>query len=202
MQRRIQILSWWLLSCKVLGFAIFLAGGVTVGPGNSVFAQSREVSEYQVKAAFLYNFAKFVEWPPENSGKASDPITICIVGEDPFGNILNESFEGKTVRGRRLVIWRLRPDEELKGCQIAFFSSAERNHLKSILQTVNREGVLTVGETGGFAALGGIVNFIREDEKVHFEVNVDAAQRANLKISSKLLSLARIVKEEDQGRKR
>jgi hypothetical protein len=95
----------------------------------------------------------------------------------------------------------LKPGQDLKGCQIAFISSAERNQLKPIFQNANRAGVLTVGETEGFAAQGGVIDFIREENKVHIEVNVDAAQRTSLKISSKLLSLAKIVKEQDLGRK-
>lgn len=186
---------------EVFVSALLLAAGVTACSAASVYAQSREASEYQIKAAFLYNFAKFVEWPPEKSGGAGGPITICIVGENPFGNILDELTTGKTINGRPVLISRLKPGQDLKGCQIAFISSAERNQFKSIFQNANRADVLTVGETDGFAALGGVIDFIREEGKVHFEVNVDAAQRTNLKISSKLLSLARIVKEQDQGRK-
>ena len=169
----------------------WIAGSSVAG----VFAQNPEVSEYQIKAAFLFNFAKFVEWPPGNSGRAGDPMTICIVGEDPFGNILDEFTTGKTVNDRRVLITRLKPGEDLKGCQIAFISSMERDQLKSVFQNANRAHVLTVGESAGFAALGGVIDFIREENKVHFEVNVDAAQRANLKISSKLLSLAKIVRK-------
>jgi hypothetical protein len=173
-----------------------------VGRGvEGVFAQSREASEYQIKAAYLYNFAKFVDWPPENSGTAENPIAICIAGKDPFGNILDKLVEGKTVRGRGLVIRRLAPEHDLKGCQIAFVSAAERNYVPAFLESANRTGVLAVGETEGFAALGGTINFVLEDKKVHFEINADAAQRANLKISSKLLSLARIVKDQDRQRK-
>jgi len=194
-----QILNRRLQINKAFVAALMLAAWLGRGRVVNVFAQSREASEYQIKAAFLYNFAKFVEWAPEDSGKPGDPITLCIVGEDPFGNILNESIDGKTVRGRRLVIWRLKPGEDLKGCQIAFVSSAEKHHLRSILQAVNREGVLTVGESVGFAALGGVINFTLEEKKVHFEVNLDAARRANLRISSKLLTLAKIVKPQDPG---
>lgn len=176
------MLAAWVAGCNV---------------ATSVFAQSREASEYQIKAAFLYNFAKFVEWPPENSVKAGDPMTICIVGEDPFGNILDEFTKAKTINGRPVLITRLKPGQDLKGCQIAFISSTDRSQLKSIFQNAARAHVLTVGESQGFSAGGGVIDFIREDKMVHFEVNVDAAQRANLKISSKLLGLAKIVKEQD-----
>jgi hypothetical protein len=162
----------------------------------SVCAQSREASEYEIKAAFLYNFAKFVEWPPEASPGANDPLAICIVGEDPFGDILDELIKGKTISGRALVVRRLKPAGDLKGCQVAFISSSEREHLRSVLESLKGGGVLTVGDTEGFAAIGGVINFTMQDNKVHFDVNVDAAERARLKISSKLLSVARIVKDQ------
>ena len=194
-----QILNRRFQIDKVLVSAILFTAWVAGRSGASVFAQSWEASEYQIKAAFLYNFAKFVEWPPENNVGAGDPMTICIVGEDPFGNILDEFTKGRTIKDRRVLITRLKPGQDLKGCQIAFISSVARNQLKSIFQNAVRAHVLTVGESEGFSARGGVIGFIREENKVHFEINLDAAQRANLKISSKLLSLAKIVKEQDQG---
>ena len=195
-----------ILNCRLkvdlsLVATLTLAALVVGSGGTGVFAQDREASEYVIKAAFLYNFAKFTEWPPESAGKADDPITLCVVGEDPFGNILNQTIEGKTVRGRRLVIWRLRSGEDLKGCQIAFIGSAERSQMQAIIERLKGAGVLTVGDREGFAALGGVINFKMVDNKVHFDVNVDAAERARLKISSKLLSLARIVKDGEKGTK-
>jgi hypothetical protein len=128
-------------------------------------------------------------------------MTICVVGEDPFGKVLDDFVKGKTIGSRPVLIRRLKTGQDLKGCKIAFVSSSERSNLKPIFQDANRAGVLTVGETEGFAALGGVINFIRVENKVHFEINVDAAQRANLKISSKLLSYANIVKEQEPERK-
>jgi hypothetical protein len=195
------ILSRRLRIGKVLGSALVFAVSIAASGVTSVFPQSRQVSEYQIKAAFLYNFAKFVEWPPAVSPGANDPMEICVVGEDPFGNILNQSIEGKTVGGHKLMIRQLKPAQDMKGCQVAFISSSEKNHLTSVLEGLKGGGVLTVGETEGFAALGGVINFTMEDDKVHFEINLDAAGRAGLKISSKLLLLARIVKEQGQAGK-
>ena len=195
------ILSRRLRIGKVLGSALVFAVSIAASGVTSVFPQSRQVSEYQIKAAFLYNFAKFVEWPPAVSPGANDPMEICVVGEDPFGNILNQSIEGKTVGGHKLMIRQLKPAQDMKGCQVAFISSSEKNHLTSVLEGLKGGGVLTVGETEGFAALGGVINFTMEDDKVHFEINLDAAGRAGLKISSKLLQLARIVKEQGQAGK-
>jgi hypothetical protein len=186
---------------KVLGLAIVIALWVAGGGKTEVLAQSQEASEYQVKAAFLYNFAKFVEWPPDPSRALNDPMTICIVGQDPFGTVLDEAVQGKTVSGHRLAIRRSKPGQSWRGCQIAFISSSEGKDLPSVLESLTRSGVLTVGETERFAQLGGMINFVIEQDRVHFEVNVEAAERAGLKISSKLLSLAKIVREQDHGKK-
>jgi hypothetical protein len=196
-----QILSRRLQIDKVRVAALMLAAWIAGSSVAGVFAQSREASEYQIKAAFLYNFTKFVEWPPEASPGVNDPLAICIVGENPFGDSLNALIQGKTINGHKLVVRQLEPAQDLKGCQVAFISPSERRHIHSILDGLKGAGVLTVGDTEGFAALGGVINFTMEDNKVHFDVNVDAAERARLKISSKLLSLARIVKDQGHGGK-
>lgn len=196
-----RILGCRLRIAKVLGSALGIALWVGASSTTGALAQSREASEYQVKAAFLYNFAKFVEWPSDAARDSSDPITICIIGQDPFGTVLDEAVQGKTISGHKLVVRRSKPGQSWKGCQIAFISSSEGKDLPSVLERSKRSGVLTVGETEGFAQRGGMINFVIEQEKVHFEVNVEAAERAGLKISSKLLSLAKIVREQDPGKK-
>jgi len=165
---------------------------------SSLRAQS--ATEYQVKAVFLYNFAKFVEWPSDPGG-SSGPISICVLGDDPFDGILDQAIKGKTVNGRELVIKRFKQVGEAAACQIVFISSSNKKVLRPILESLIRAGALTVGETEGFAQLGGVINLTLEDNRVHFEINVDAAQRARLKISSKLLSLAKIVRDEKKGGK-
>ena len=171
---------------------------------SSIFAlraRAQGPNEYQVKAAFLYNFAKFVEWPEEANDPlnlpehANDPIKLCIVGDDPFRSILDEMVKGKTIGGRAMEIKRIKAAEGLRDCKIAFISASERRHARSILESLQGARILTVGESRDFAREGGIINFILEDNKLHFEINVDAAQRAHLKISSKLLSLAKIIKD-------
>ncbi len=164
-------------------------------------ARAQSPGEYQVKAVFLYNFAKFVEWPADSSANSHAPIVFGIVGEDPFGNLLEQTIKGKTVNGHELAVKRLKHAQEARGCQIVFIGSSERRRLKPILDELKGASVLTVGETEGFARLGGIINFTLEDNRVHFEVNVDAAERARLKISSRLLSLAKIVRDEGHARK-
>jgi hypothetical protein len=175
-----------------------LAGGVL-----SPRARAQAPSEYQVKAAFLYNFAKFVEWPPDLFNNPRGPLVLCVAGKDPFGDFLEGIVQGKTANGHPLTIRRLQREGEARSCQILFISSSERNRVRPVLQSLNGASVLTVGETDGFAQQGGVINFTLEDNHVHFEINVDAAERAGLKISSKLLSLAKIVRAEQSsiGRK-
>jgi len=159
-------------------------------------ATAAQVDEYQVKAAFLYNFAKFVEWPARAFNSASAPIGVCILGENPFGRALDTAMSGKSVDGHPFSIRQVTDAQGAGDCQILFVSSSERKRFHSILSDLKAAaGVLTVGDTEGFAAEGGVVNFKLEGDKVRIQINVDAARQENLRISSKLLSLAQIVKQ-------
>ncbi len=157
----------------------------------TVYGQT--IDEYQVKAAFLYNFAKFVEWPPGTFKTDKDPIRICVLGQDPFGPTLDNAVNGRKVLGRAFVIMPISDAAHASECQELFVSSSERRHLRSILANLRTAAVLTVGETEGFAAQGGMVNFKLEDGRVRLEINVDAAEEAKLRISSKVLNLSEIV---------
>jgi hypothetical protein len=159
---------------------------------TTVWAQKAE--EYRVKAAFLFNFAKFVEWPAHAFKTSTDPIAICVVGQNLFGSALNDAVSGKTVDGRTFLVRQISGDQPTTGCQILFISSSERKRFHAILAEIKTTGVLTVGEAEDFAADGGIINFRIEAGRVCLQVNVDAADQARLRISSKLLSLAQIVK--------
>jgi hypothetical protein len=156
-------------------------------------AQPR-LDEYQVKAAFLYNFAKFVEWPPQAFKDASGPITVCIAGETPIYAQLDAAVTGKTAGNRSFAVRRMSDAQQAAGCHILFIGLAERKRIPAILAGVRELGILTVGETPEFIADGGVVNFKLEDGKVRFEINVEAAEQEQLRISSKLLSLAEIVR--------
>jgi len=158
-------------------------------------ADTSSPGEYQVKAAFLYNFAKFVEWPTEAFPATNTAIILCILGEDPFGIDLEQAVKGKTANGKELTIRRIKEVQELKICHILFISSSEKKRLSQILEVTKNSSILTVGEMDRFAKLGGIINFVIEENKVRFEINVDVAEQAGLKINSKLLKLARIVKK-------
>ena len=151
-------------------------------------AQSLSSREYEIKAAYLYNFIKYVDWP-----SYGDTISIGVLGSDPFGPAL-APLNGKTVKGRRLVIKHLDSVRDAQQCQIIFVSSSERQRLQEIFESLRSARVLTVGETQGFADGGGIINFIEENNRVRFEINAEAARRTGLNISSELLKLARLVK--------
>jgi hypothetical protein len=156
--------------------------------------RAQAVSEYEVKALFIYNFAKFIEWPPEAFSVSREPITVCIAGQDPFGSEIDQAVKGKTVNSRELAIKRIGKSDDLKGCQILFIGSAEKKYAKFLLSSAG-VGVLSVGESDGFTEMGGVIGFAMDGNKVRFDINLEAAERAHIKISSKLLSLARYVKE-------
>jgi len=158
-------------------------------------AQATRLSEYRVKAAFVYNFAKFIDWPAEAFPNGRAPLALCILGKDPFGVAL-ETIKGKTVKDRKLVIQHLARIEDLERCHILFISASEEKHLERILKTLKGSNVLTIGEVRQFAELGGMIHLTMKENKVRFEINVDAAERAGLKISSKLLKLAEVVRDE------
>ena len=180
-----RFLHWVLLMFLVIDITF-----VTVLP---LLGQSGAVSEYQVKASFLYNFAKFVEWPPSAFPDANTPIAICIFGDDPFGTTLDDLIRGKTIDSRTLAIRRIHKPEDSKGCQVLFVSLSEDKRLSEIFASLKDSSVLTIGDTDEFADRGGAIQFLLEDAKVHFSINVDAIQRAHLTVSAKLLALAKIV---------
>ncbi len=157
-------------------------------------AHAQGVSEYEVKAAFLFNFAKFVEWPPEAFSDSGAPLIIGIIGDDPFGSAIDQTIDGKTVNGRRLMIRRLRWGQNLRGCHVLFVSSSEQKRLSAILEHLKGACVLTVSEMGQFIQQGGIIGFVIEASKVRFEINTSAAEPARLRISAKLLALAKVVR--------
>jgi uncharacterized protein DUF4154 len=150
--------------------------------------------EYQVKAAFLYNFAKFVEWPFETPGGSSS-IAICVLGQNPFGPVLEDTVRGKTVDGKPFVVRRISEVKAAAICQILFVSSSERAHFGAILGELRTGGVLTVGETEGFIEEGGIVNLRLDGGKIQIQINMTAAEQAGVRISSKLLRLAQIMRK-------
>ena len=151
--------------------------------------------EYQVKAAFLYNFAKFVEWPQDAFQNQSEPLVVCVLGEDPFGRTLDGIVAGKKIDGRALVVRRTSDARQVKGCRMLFVSSSEPRSVLSVLAALNESCVLTVGEAASAASEGMIINFILEGGRIRFAINTAAAEREKLRFSSRLLSLATMVRK-------
>ncbi|MEW6156988.1 MAG: YfiR family protein [Verrucomicrobiota bacterium] len=168
----------------MLGWLLLISAPIAQG-------QSAPPSEYQIKAAFLYNFAKFVEWPESAFDSTNAPIVFGIIGEDPFNSDLEATIENKTINNRPVVIRRFRSDRELQRTHVLFISSSERRRLESILERVKGFPTLVVGdEIERFCQRGGMINFIMEERKVRFQINQVRAEQEGLKISSKLLKLA------------
>jgi YfiR/HmsC-like len=147
--------------------------------------------EYPLKAAFLFNFVKFVEWPADAFAGERSPLAICVYGTDPFGDTLDNVVRGETVGERGLIVQRPDALEDLRDCHVLFVSRSERSRLPEVLSRVQGAPVLTVGDTDGFLKAGGVINFVLEENKVRFQINPEAAERSQLKISSKLLRLAK-----------
>ncbi|HEY0554706.1 MAG TPA: YfiR family protein [Thermoanaerobaculia bacterium] len=164
---------------------VLLLAGLLLLPG---VAAAQTAAEYDVKAAFLYNFTKFVDWPPAAFPDANS-LKVCVLGDDPFGRSLH-SVAGEQVGNRKLKVVQVDSLAKQAGCQVLFISRSERDRLRQILAMVKDSPVLTVGDTKGYADQGVIINFTLEGSKVRFEINPEAADRGGLRISSKLLQLA------------
>jgi hypothetical protein len=154
-------------------------------------AAEAEPLEYRVKAAFLLNFTKFVDWPPAAFADEHSPLAICILGEDQFGNALSEIVKGESVKGRELSISRIARTPAPKTCQVLFVSRSEKD-VRKILADLG-PGVLTVGEGDRFLQDGGVISFVIENRRVRFDIGQGAAARAMLTISSRLMKVARSV---------
>lgn len=149
--------------------------------------------EYAIKAVFLFNFAQFVEWPAGTFADAKAPIVIGVLGDDPFGGFLDETVRGETVNRRPLLIQRYRRIEEIGACHLLFISTSEAERMEPLLTALRQRSILTVGDHDGFAANGGMIRFLSENNKVRLRINLAAAKSAGLTISSKLLRPAEIV---------
>jgi hypothetical protein len=166
--------------------------------GKAVFSEISIPHEYAVKAAFLYNFAKFVKWPADAFSDAQSPFVLGIIGEDPFGSAL-DAIRRKSVGNRKLVITRLDKLEDIKKCHMLYISRPRENDLDQIFARLKGLNVLTVSDIEGFALKGGIIGLFKVGNKIRFEINVNSVKRSGLQVSSKLLNLARIVDKSNSG---
>ena len=174
--------------CALVAFSwVLLHSGPVV---QSVCAQETAPSEHQVKAVWLLNFARFVEWPATAFPNATAPLVVGVVGKDPFGRELERAFAAKTVKGRSFAFRRVSTEADLQGCHIMFVPSSERKRTRDWTGKLQGKAVLTVGESEEFLQNGGIINFLLKDNTVRFEISLNAAQAAGLKLHANLLKVA------------
>jgi hypothetical protein len=152
--------------------------------------QGAALEEYQVKAAFLFNFAKFVQWPPGSLQSPSDPVNICVFGKDPFDRALENTVANHSIDGHPVIVRPISGAKQVLGCHILFIGAAETSRAAALLKEIGIAGILSVGDSNAPSHNGAVINFRNEGGKVRFEIDVQAAERQNLHISSRLLSLA------------
>ncbi len=157
-------------------------------------ARAQTADEYQVKAAYMYNFAKFVNWPVQTFDSPSQPIVFCVLGKTPLSQTLSDALSGKVVDQRPLVFHQLTDSKQANKCQVLFFGSPDKKPLRQTLDEVKSFNLLTVGEVQDFTKQGGVIRFVLDDGRVRLEFNLDAADDAKLRISSKLLSLGKTMR--------
>jgi hypothetical protein len=185
-----QIYTYYLKIKYLYVIAILLIAGMT--------AHSQQYTEYELKAAYLFNFGKFVQWPEETFKKPTDPFIIGIYGNDPFGNILQQTIQNKTLQNRQIIIINITNIEDASLCQILFICKTNKFYLNKILQNISNKPILTVGDNiEDFCESGGIINFTGQHSQKRFEINNKASTRVLLTISSKLLALSRIVTDDE-----
>jgi hypothetical protein len=172
---------------------LHLTGLLLLAGASSPARAQGSFDEYQVKAAFLYHFAKFVEWPADSFRDAHEPITVCVVGYDPSEGLFEATVRDKSVGGRPLRVRMAKSPQALEGCRLVFVPSSERKRWAKMKESAPRAAVLTVGEGSDFVQQEGIIGLTLEENRVRFEINLEAAERARLKVSSKLLALAKVV---------
>jgi len=172
------------------GWLILLV--IFLGPFSAPL-RGQAFKEYDLKAAFLYHLAQFVEWPPEAFPETETPLVIGVLGQDPFGKALDEMVQNEVVRNRKLVVHRFRQLDEIRICHVLFISQSEEGRLDQILSNLKGRNILTVGDTEGFARRGGIVRFLTEKNKIRMRINIETANAANLTISSKLLRASEVI---------
>ncbi len=158
-------------------------------------SEQPKAGEFEVKAAYLYNFARFVEWPGESSSDGKGSFEICVLGVDPFGPALDATVAGQTISGKSISIKRVSKPQEISPCRIVFISSSEEGHLKEDLAVLDKAQVLTVSDIPRFSERGGMIGFILEGNRVRFDVNLMSAQGAGLILRSELLKVATNVRK-------
>lgn len=159
-----------------------------------VSAQVSTTREYQIKAAFLFNFTQFVEWPSRSFPTSQSPAVIGILGTNPFGNYLEETIAGESINKHPLTIQHFNSVDDIANCQVLFVNIQDKNQLQIIIEKLKGKNILTISDANGFSKLGGMIRLYTKNDKINIQVNLEAAKAEDLVISSKLLKLAEIVK--------
>jgi hypothetical protein len=183
-----------ILTRRRLATALF---GVVLASSGGAGAAAQRTLEYEVKAAFLANFLKFVVWPRPVLGPPAEPFRVCVFGADPFGAVLDRTLRGGDVDGHLIVAERVRDEADLTRCRVLFVPQADNGRAARLIRTA-RPGLLTVGESGTFLRDGGNINFVIEGEHVRFDINLDTAAANGLTVSSKLIRVARVAMQGPQ----
>jgi hypothetical protein len=157
------------------------------------YSQTQKEIEYRLKAAYLFNFIQFVEWPPEVFENEESPIIIAVLGIDPFGKILDETIQNEKIGNHPIVIKRFRYFSQLEFCHVLYISYSERGSIRSILNRIKDSSILTVSDINDFGSYGGNISFYLEENKLRFAINLQTLDQADLKVSSKLLRLAKVI---------
>ena len=189
--------SWWRLYhiAAIITIASWVVFAVPLSQ-----AQQPIASEFRVKAAYLYNFGKFVEWPENNVPEQDQSFKICVLGTDPFGPTLDAALASGSIGGKSVAAKRISKPQDVDSCRILFISSSEEGHLKEVLTALDKASVLTVSDIPRFSQRGGMIGFILDGNRVRFDVNLASAQSARLTLSSELLKVATNVrKDPDRG---
>ena len=175
--------------CRSTKFIFGIAAILLIVVAGVGVVEAQSNSEYQIKAAYLYNFGKFVQWPSGAFSGPSDPFRICILGESPFDQKLESAFSSRKIQNHPVHV--IYPDSiaQSRKCHVLFLSPSESGHMKAIVADLRSDAVLTVADTPGFISAGGMIRFFLEEDSVRFEMNPSPASQAGLKISSKLLVL-------------
>lgn len=179
---------------KFLARSISVTAILTLFSLTTAWGETIRLDEYEVKTAYIYNFAKYVDWPPDALPNNSSTLCICTIGKSPLNAVI-ESLTGKNIKGRRIAVRQLSQIESLDNCNLLFVNAGMKSHLPEIVVLATPRSILTVGDYKGFAAEGGIIEFVPVKDKIRFEINNRSAKKTNLKISSQLLSLAKTVFE-------
>lgn len=173
---------------KSLRLAILLFVCAFIGTGG-LGAQQFKPTEYQVEAAYLYNFGRFIQWPPAAANQ-DEAFPICVIGQDPFGPILDTTFAGKTLNGKPVAAVRIEKPQDATHCRILFIDATQEKHLEEILSATSQVSVLTVSNIADFSTRGGMIQFVLADNRVRFQVNRSRAEHVGLTLSSDLLKVA------------